>query len=481
MKKTPYFRIACCLSGLSYCMLPLLANADPVFGTVTPNVNDTYIHSQSYLQNPFLGQPSGGGTQFVAESQLATDGLMKTLFSDGTWNVQGFGGLVQNTNGPAMYSLSSTLFGQTGAIGGFSFGGAFTLANPVLTPGINPPRSSSSSMPTLTSDQQYVPTEAYVEYQYSHIVQADAGWIGITNSPFLASNYYDNQSTGVNYQGVSVNVNPMRGWLFTAIGFNAAQYAGQNGFNSATLYNTANIYGIGNSYYFNGGDDPTFAVGSSYYTPDNNYNLRVWAYDLKNKAQLVYADNSLKLPIAEKTYFTLAAQGGFERGNNMVTVATNQSQDINSNFVGAQAGFRHNWFGISAGYNNVWGPDNAFGGGALVSPYTFNENVDPLYTNSWMTGFVQKGSAGEAFIVSPAFYFLDDNLSFTPSYSVSNSTNAPSSQEYDFIATYNIPQIKGLKIFGMYGYQTMPTTAPITGNGNTDYAWTTWLVTSYLY
>ena len=35
------------------------------------NANDNYIREQSYLQNPYLGLPSGGGTQLVTPEQKA--------------------------------------------------------------------------------------------------------------------------------------------------------------------------------------------------------------------------------------------------------------------------------------------------------------------------------------------------------------------------------------------------------------------------
>ena len=74
-------------------------------------------------------------------------------------------------------------------------------------------------------------------------MQADVGFIGINNSPWLATNYYSDQSSAVTYQGASVNVNPGGGWLLTGITFNGANYPVQWIYGS-TLYNPGSIQGL---------------------------------------------------------------------------------------------------------------------------------------------------------------------------------------------------------------------------------------------
>lgn len=445
------------------------------------NVNDTYIKDQSYLQNPFRSLTMGGGTQYVTPEQKESQNFAGHLFTDGTWNIYGFSGIQANDGKPTNYNVSSTLFGQTGSVGGFSLGGAFVLGNPFIQN-----ENAGSGYPPyvfMTSEQYNALSEAYLEYQYDHLFQADIGYIGINNSPWLAGSYYSDQSSAVTYQGALFNINPGAGWLITALAFNGANYPGYNGFTGNTLYNPGSIQGIPTG--INQGSNGSFALGASYYTPDNLYNVRAWGYQFDNYASLVYADSSLKMPIDDKTntYFTVALQGGTEWGNSSNAITNAGLGNINSNFAGAQAAFNYDWFNLTVGYENAWGPSGAYGNGAIVSPYTYNENVDPMFANNWMTSLVQQGSAGQMYIITPTFSFLDGALSVAPAYSqVLNTASAAPLTEFDLVLNYKVKQIPGLKFFGVYGYQwidqfTGPTgsVAPATNN------WTTLFMTEYLY
>ncbi|RTL13115.1 MAG: hypothetical protein EKK54_01525, partial [Neisseriaceae bacterium] len=132
------------------------------------NVNDNYIRGQSYLQNPYLGLPSGGGTQLVTPEQKAAQNFAEKLFADGTWNAYGFSAVQQNNNKPANYNVSGGIFGQTGSVEGFSLGGTFVAGNPF----IQNDNTASGFRPYvfMASEPYYALTEGFLEYQYSHIV-----------------------------------------------------------------------------------------------------------------------------------------------------------------------------------------------------------------------------------------------------------------------------------------------------------------------
>ncbi len=455
------------------------------------NANDNYIREQSYLQNPYLGLPSGGGTQLVTPEQKAAQNFAEKLFADGTWNAYGFSAVQQNNNKPVNFNVSGGIFGQTGSVEGFSLGGTFVAGNPFIQN--NNTASGFRPYVFMASEPYYALTEGFLEYQYSHIVQADVGFIGINNSPWLAANYYSDQSSAVTYQGASVNVNPGGGWLFTGIAFNGANYPGYSGFTGNTLYNPGSIQGISTG--INQGSNGTLAFGTSYFTPDNMYNVRAWAYQFDNYATLVYADNSIKLTLDKdtNTYFTIAAQGGTEWGNTSNAITSANLGNINSNFAGAQAVFNHRWFNVSFGYENVWGPADAFGHGAIVSPYTYNENVDPMYANSWMTGLVQKASSGQMYNITTTFSFLENTLSVAPAYSQilntvgqqANSSLGTSNpdQEFDLVFNYKVKQIPGLKFFGVYGYMWNDPYTPYNSTtvASATNAWTTLFMTEYVY
>ena len=199
----------------------------------------TYISASAYIQNPYIGMPSLGGTQNIAESQQEKQNIAEKWFADGTWNVIGEASYVSQ-NGVGNYAYGANIFGQTGQVAGFSFGGFLTIMNPFLANNINP-GNPDEQVQNLPIDQQITPQELFTEYQYKNIVQVDAGWIGINNSPWLT--YYQNNVLNlVTYQGIAVNVHPGGGWLLTGLALNGTQLTGETGFSQQTLYNFNQTY-----------------------------------------------------------------------------------------------------------------------------------------------------------------------------------------------------------------------------------------------
>lgn len=436
-----------------YCIILISINYDVYADTdaviSSQNTNFNYISSQTYIQNPYKGLTSFGGTQNISESQILTQNIAEKWFAGGTWNVMGSASYVSLT-GSNNYAYGANIFGQTGAVAGFSFGAEMSILNPFFANQMNPatPALQDQILPVA---QQVTPHELFVEYQFSNIVQADLGYISISNSPWIATNYYPNYLNGITYQGGIVNLHPGGGWLITGVAFNAAQLIGENGFSGLTMYNQQFDYATGTANIANEASAGTFALGTSYIGFNNNYNLRIWAYQFQNYANLAYLDNSLLLVASNQLSFNLAAQGGIQNGTNDNVMANNGYGDISSNFIGAQAGLTYNCFGLSLGYNSIWGPQSAYAGGGLVSPYTYQLGTDPLYTTSWMVGMVEK-SAGNAYKITPSLSLLDGNLTITPSYAYYSTAQVVDSSEYDFIINYNIPQIRGFNVYGGYGY-----------------------------
>lgn len=450
------------------------------------NTNDTYINQNAYIQNPWITATSAGGTQNISESQTINQNFAERLFADGTWNFFGTASAQYTGAGAGFpsYAYGGSFFAQTGQVAGFSFGGAVAIINPLFVSNLNGYNTNLS--PFLPSNEQVAPTEAFVEYQYRNIVQVDAGLIGINNSPWLSMNYYNNMmSVPASYQGVLLNVDPGAGWLLTALAFNGAQGISETGFTNLTWYNKGYDYSGGSiannttSETSNG----TVSLGANYLAWNNQYNLRLWAYEFENYGELFYADNSIKFKPTTNLAFNIAAQGG--TNNNGILGAADGTNaftnaglgEISSNFAGLQTGLSYEWFSINFGYNNVWGNQNAYGSGAIVTPYTYGMATDPLYTTPYMAGLADLGTAGTAYKVSPSFNFLDNNLSIAPAFTTFNTALAEwnGTNEYDFLVTYSIPQIKGLTIFGVYAYQQVP---QVNTSGDT---YITQLFVSYLY
>lgn len=448
------------------------------------NTNSTYISSGNYLQNPYAGVTTGGGTQKVSKAQWESQNFAEHVFADGTWNVMGAAaGMYTSSDsgksGFPTFGYGANLFGQTGTVAGFSLGALATAANPLFAKQINT-NPNAYNFNFMPGGQEIALSEAFLEYQHSNIVQADIGWIGINNSPWLSMNYYNNTLVpGANYQGALVNVYPGGGWLLTALAFNGSQLLGNSGFTPYTMYNTGVDKASGLIVNTVGeGSNNTTAIGANYTAWDNQYNLRLWGYQFQNYGNLLYADTSIKFQTTKSLAFNIAAQGGVNNQGGSTSAFTDDGLgSISSNFVGLQGGLTYDIFSLNIGYNNIWGPSSAYGGGAISTPYTYGFATDPLYTTPFMAGLNDMSTAGQAFKISPALNLLDGNLSIAPAWTTF-STFAPEwngTNEYDFIVTYNIPQVKGLTVFGAVAYQDVPS---VNTNGNTAI---TQMIVSYVY
>lgn len=416
------------------------------------NSASAYTFKNIYIQNPYVGMPSGGGSAAQIESQLTNDDIAKKLFTDGTWNLFS-GASYVSLNGSNNYGYGANLFAQTGQIGGFSFGGLLTVANPFFSDKFNPSDISEQAQ-ALPVAKQITPQELFVEYQYENLIQADVGWIGISNSPWMT--YYQNNALNVvTYQGGLFNFKPGAGWLLTGFAINGSQLLSEEGFSQQTLYNTTWDNGTGTGNIGNSGSPSTFALGASWDSPGQMLNARMWGYAFANYTDMAYADTTIKLPVNDDLGFTLGFQGLIQGQNGQGDILNNNGygNSVRSNMVGAQLTANYSIFGLQLGYNNIWGPSDSYEAGGIISPYTYQYATDPLYTTGWIQGMVER-SAGQAYKVAPSLTMLDSNLIITPSYEYYATSIIPASAEYDIQVSYSISQLKGLTLFGGYGYLT---------------------------
>ncbi|MDD3266006.1 MAG: hypothetical protein PHC75_02350 [Burkholderiales bacterium] len=431
-----------------------------------------YISKNSFVQNPYIGMPSGGDTRNISESDYALDSPARKLFGNGTWNVFGAASYVDQNNANN-YGYAANIFGQTGQIAGFSVGGLLTVANPFFSKQWNPSNPDDQAQ-GLSIAQQVTPQELFVEYQYDNMVQANAGWIGINNSPWLT--YYQNNALNmVTYQGASVNVNPGGGWLLTGLAFNGAQLLGETGFSNQTMYNSTWDNGTGTGNIGTEGSSSTFAMGANWASDDQLLNVRLWGYKFTNYADMAYADTEIKLPVNTNTNFTLGFQGAIQGsdGDGNILNSNGYGNSVRSNMIGTELGFHYDIFDLQLGYNNIWGPSSGYEAGGLVSPYTYQYATDPLYTTGWIQGMVER-SSGQAYKIAPSLSLLEGNLVISPSYQYYATSLIPSSSEYDLQISYSLPQVKGLTLFGGYGYLT-------NGDENGNSVYQAQVMASYLY
>ncbi|MCE3269358.1 MAG: hypothetical protein K0R49_1610 [Burkholderiales bacterium] len=436
----------------------------------SPTTN--YISTQAYLQNPYIEMPSGGGTQNVQESEYARDNVAQKWFADGTWNIFGAGSYI-NQNGYNNYGYAANIFGQTKQVAGFSFGGLLTIANVFFSNDLNPSEPTNQAQ-GLPIEHQVTPQELFAEYQYSNIVQVDAGWLGISNSPWMT--YYQNDTLNmVTYQGILANVHPGSGWLLTGFAINGAQLPGEDGFSGQTMYNSTWNTGTSTGNIGNASNSYTYAFGANWTSPQQLVNARLWGYAFADYANMAYADTTIKLPINNNLGFNIGVQGALQgqNGSSNILNTNGYGNSVDSHMIGLQFGFNYSIFNLQLGYNNIWGNADGYEAGGIVSPYTYQLATDPLYTTGWIQGMVER-SSGQAYKIAPSLSLLDNNLTIAPAYQYYATTLIPASSEYDLQISYNVPQIKGLTFFGGYGYLT-----DINNDGSGIYQWQ--IMVTYLY
>ncbi|MDD3267412.1 MAG: hypothetical protein PHC75_09585 [Burkholderiales bacterium] len=450
------------------------------------NYNEMIIFPGAFIQNPYLSAQSGGGFNYNYIASESHD-FIERLFNDGTYNIysgaQASRGTSISANGVKndSYAYGATAFAQTGRVAGFSVGGAATVMNPLFANNLNGVNTNSGLL--TPTNQQIALTQMFGEYQYENIVSVDVGYIAINDNPWLSGSYFNtNISVPMTYQGLLSNVYAGNGWLVTALAFNAMQSSGQNKFTGETLLNTQ----YGDNYLSsNTNSNGTVALGADYYAWDNNYNLRLWAYQFDKYGTLLYGDTSVNVPLSKSIALNFAGQLGVDNNFGASTAYENNpfvsSSNINSKFVGLQASLTIDWIDFVLAGNSIWGNSNSVGGGAIISPYTSNLGSDPLYAEGWITNMVNQGLTGNSYKASVDLNLLGGDLQISPGYITLSNTNMSfmnGTQEAFITATYNIPQVKGLTLFASFANQWVPGSASTYGMSNN---WSSELITSYLW
>lgn len=433
------------------------------------NHNFAYINKGNYLQNPYRFLPSS--ILKSAESTSVSKSIIDRIFTEGTWNlmVEGAMQYFDFEDKPSFpeFAYGANLFAQTGSINGFSAGGLLTAVNPFFANNMNGSHVQHSNF--LPSTKEVTMSEAFLEFRHQNKVQLDIGYIGINNSPWLSYNFYTNPlAPGANYRGLLLNSYLGAGWLLTGLAFDEAQLVGNTGFSKMTFYNTGADYSSGLiSHVLHETSNGTTALGANYTSNDNNYVLRFWGYQFQNYGTLVYADSNIKLATTNKLNFNIATQAGTNNQLSNNSALSNAGYgSIASNFIGLQGQINYDWFNLNLGYNNVWGSSNAYGNGAIVSPYTYGFATDPLYTTPFISGLVDLGTAGQAYRISTPINLVNKQLSIAPSIT-SFTTTEPDwngTNEYDLVTTYYVPTVRGLTLFAVYAYQQVPQNNSVGGH-----------------
>lgn len=407
-------------------------------------LKNKYISPYNYTQDPIaynmgISSVAGpNGTYHVGLSQIDTS----NIFFD--------------SSAVSRYDLIGQAWGQTGRFHGFAVGAG--LQSAVV---VQQSRTAGYNTTGVLSLEQ-----AYLDYEYKDAFEITGGnillttpWVNSIGS-FPGATYANGNNT---YQGVTTNIQVAPSLLLTGFrAFTYLQYPNDD-FQATNLYNTnggpmANL-----------GNTTTSGVGGvgGIWNPSDDYNLNVWFYQFYDYADMWYADNQYTLQLSKNVSFIFGAQFVNQSSNGSAITSTLLKPDsttqtlggINSNAVGLKWSIKAGDNTTTFAYNNVFGAQNSYLGGGIVTPYTYGLETDPLYTTPALNSIAELGS-GSAYLIKNSISFMDNSLKASLAFAqfFVNQTYANQANlitEYDAALQYTIPKT-ALNLWSRVVYVSQP-------------------------
>ncbi|MFN8769930.1 MAG: hypothetical protein ACK5WP_03580 [Neisseriaceae bacterium] len=391
-------------------------------------LKNLYISPFNYTQNPVaysMGtttQAGPNGTYQVGLSVIGS-GNIPLNGVNSTFNVDAF-----------------QVWGQTGRWNGFALGGTVQGVQTIRQVG---------QPNTFEPYSVLAPTQAYINYQQPDLFQITAGNI-LLNTPWV--NSLDNvpgatfANTNNTFLGFTANVQLLPSLIL--MGFHAYSYL-QYPYSFPNAQNLYNTYG---GPLANMGSNATnmgvTGVGTRW-NPGNGYRARLWFYQFVDYANMWYFENSYNLALSKDYSMDFGFQAfNQSSGDNSITTytplpgANTPAGIISSNGIGLKWVINIPHDTISVSYNNIFGPDNSFLNGGMLTPYTYGLETDPLYTTPALTSLAELGS-GSAYTIRNSWRAIENKLTFNVSYSqfftnqaYGGQPNAPIN-EWDAAMIYN--------------------------------------------
>ncbi len=442
---------------------------DETDNTIDPELNQIkyidIISPYNYLQNPFALTTGNSHAE-------STTGTFNLGISSTTKSASNYLG----TN-PEGIGYTAEIWGQSSRMAGFAFGGAFTIAN-IGTSYLLNPENAASQYSTLTN-RIATPSQAYINYQYSNKFDISVGNI-ILNTPWTPSALSAPDFLNSTYQGIVFNYQPFNSLLFSGYNIYSFQMYPNNFWTQTTFYNGANSL-FANTNAFNLHTPGSSALGTQF-MPTKNYNLNLWLYQFTDYINMIYGDTNYKIILGTSTSMELAAQGLSQnaQGTNIISQQTlvngAAAGSPQGNAIGAKWVLNVPHDSITIAYNQVFGNQNSFLGGGIITPYTYSYEFDPLYTTVASSSLAELG-AGNAYLLQNRMQFLDSKLEVITRVSWYNiqqvyDTQSSFTREWDGILGYNIPRLK-LYFQGRLVYLEQPVVAG--GNSAQIRFFTSWL------
>jgi len=428
----------------------------PTLTLLSLGISSAYASNiiSQFSQNPWendFQDPSRGKTDEI-------NGSLENLYNNGSLTVK-LQAIMANRHSPVGrtdYAYDFSAFAQTGNYQGFSVGGSYMLTNPFYANAMNPQNEQQINI-FIPSNKVNVLSQAFLQYTTPGKFQATAGRISM-DTPWIKTTT-NNPMTNATYQGVLVNAQVSDELLLTGLYINAYKGIAQSEFSDHSMYTihndtTQSVPNTGPAEL-----DLTVGLGADY-SPTGNTKASLWGYLFHNYVSMLYTDGSNAFNITQDSAIVLNLQGMVQSAwGTGGSVANNPSipdalqGDPNNKTLGAKLTYMYNWFSMAIAANTLWGTNDSFKDGGIVSPYTYQIANDPLYTTSFLSGMVEKGG-GNAYKISGAITILEEKLVITPSFAYYSTKQVPNSTESNFITRYYF-QEPAVELDLIYAYTTV--------------------------
>jgi hypothetical protein len=244
----------------------------------------------------------------------------------------------------------------------------------------NAPNELETSLPGVTLNTL---AEIYAQYR-SHGTLVRVGRQTV-QTPF--ANPADSRTIPVTYEGIGLTQALARGWTLWAYRIDRVKNRTVATFTPTSFVTTTPTGGFA-------------ALGLARASKRGAF--QAWAYRFDRLSTLLYADGTTTFASSHGWRISGAAQFATENG-----LPNSVLGPIAGHLYGARllAGARNLEFGLA--YDRVPDVPGTYKRGALLSPYTFGDNSDPLFTTLIGASLVEKASPGQAYTLSGTFTSTD--------------------------------------------------------------------------
>ncbi len=339
------------------------------------------------------------------------------------------------------YSLSGMFEYQTPTfLDGFNLDVSYYSANALDTHGDVPARVDTTLMGAANSINAL--GTAFLQYQRHGV------WVRLGDQTLATpwANGSDCRAVPSTYEAAYAKFTPVEGLTFHVLRIlryrsrTSDGYFRDNNYFATGWRGDANYGGVADLPASAGGTTGTFALASE--VRRRNLDLSLWYYDFTDFARMAYAEGEYRFATQDALRPYAKAQlvrewyGSNAFETNGIHLFDQPGTTSDNLTWGVVAGVKVRAFDLSAAYNRLQSRGSgAFGGGALVSPYTAGYATDPLFTTSMIRGLVELGP-GSAWKLAGSLYAWGKRLQLIASFARYRSAYNGNDTETYFDAIY---------------------------------------------